>query len=80
MHRLLLVEDNDMNRDMLSRRLSRKGYTVDCAVDGQAGIDQALSTRPDVIILDMDGCTRAERCQFRLGGSDYCADGTCHGR
>lgn len=53
MHRLLLVEDNDMNRDMLSRRLSRKGYSVDCAVDGQAGIDQALKSHPDVIILDM---------------------------
>ncbi len=53
MHLLLLVEDNYMNRDMLIRRLSRNGYTVDCAVDGQAGIDQALKSHPDVIILDM---------------------------
>lgn len=50
---LLLVEDNEMNRDMLSRRLQRKGFTVEMAVDGQAGIDQARSLRPDLILLDM---------------------------
>lgn len=53
MTRILLVEDNEMNRDMLSRRLERRGYTVDVAVDGQEGIDAARSLQPDVILLDM---------------------------
>ncbi|MEE4331689.1 MAG: response regulator [Wenzhouxiangella sp.] len=50
---LLLVEDNEMNRDMLSRRLKRKGYDVELAVDGQAGLDQASTLKPDLILLDM---------------------------
>lgn len=50
---LLLIEDNEMNRDMLSRRLVRKGYVVEEAVDGQAGLDQAAALRPDLILLDM---------------------------
>jgi len=50
---LLLVEDNEMNRDMLSRRLARKGYAVELAVDGQAGLDQAATLKPDLILLDM---------------------------
>ncbi|TVQ40814.1 MAG: response regulator [Wenzhouxiangella sp.] len=50
---LLLIEDNEMNRDMLSRRLARKGYVVEEAVDGQAGLDQAAALRPDLILLDM---------------------------
>src|SRR5690554_5183165 len=50
---LLLVEDNEMNRDMLSRRLQRKGFTIEMAVDGQAGIDRARALRPDLILLDM---------------------------
>jgi CheY-like chemotaxis protein len=53
MPRILLVEDNDMNRDMLSRRLVRNGYEVFLAVDGQQGIDMALSERPDLILMDM---------------------------
>jgi two-component system, cell cycle response regulator DivK len=53
MPRILLVEDNDMNRDMLSRRLVRNGYEVFLAMDGQQGIDMALSERPDVILMDM---------------------------
>jgi two-component system, cell cycle response regulator DivK len=53
MLRILLVEDNDMNRDMLSRRLVRNGYEVFLAVDGQQGIDMALSERPDLILMDM---------------------------
>lgn len=65
MHRILLVEDNDMNRDMLSRRLARKGYRVDVAIDGEQALVQAAS-RPDIILLDMslpviDGWTVAGR-------------------
>lgn len=50
---LLLIEDNEMNRDMLSRRLTRKGYVVEVAVDGQQGIDRATALHPDLILLDM---------------------------
>lgn len=53
MHKVLLVEDNEMNRDMLSRRLTRKGFQVTIAVDGQSGIDLAVSEQPDIIIMDM---------------------------
>jgi two-component system, cell cycle response regulator DivK len=53
MPRILLVEDNDMNRDMLSRRLVRNGYEVFLAVDGQQGADMALSEQPDLILMDM---------------------------
>lgn len=51
---ILLVEDNEMNRDMLSRRLMRKGYEVLLAVDGQQGIDMCLlQATPDLMLLDM---------------------------
>jgi CheY-like chemotaxis protein len=53
MIRVLLVEDNEMNRDMLSRRLARKGYDVLIAVDGQEGLDLAASGTPDIILMDM---------------------------
>jgi CheY-like chemotaxis protein len=53
MSRLLLVEDNEMNRDMLSRRLQRKGYEILIAVDGQEGVDKARGEKPDLILLDM---------------------------
>jgi two-component system, cell cycle response regulator DivK len=53
MPRILLVEDNEMNRDMLSRRLSRKGYEVVVAVDGQEGVERARSEAPDLILMDM---------------------------
>ena len=53
MPRILLVEDNEMNRDMLSRRLVRNGYEVIIAVDGKQGSDMALSERPDLILMDM---------------------------
>ena len=51
--KILLVEDNPMNRDMLSRRLERKGYQVLPALDGAEGLELAQSARPDVILLDM---------------------------
>jgi len=53
MNKILLVEDNEMNRDMLSRRLERKGFEVVIAVDGQAGVDKASSTSPDLILMDL---------------------------
>ena len=53
MPRILLVEDNEMNRDMLSRRLVRNGYEVITAMDGKQGVKMALSERPDLILMDM---------------------------
>src|SRR5580692_2589113 len=53
MQKILLVEDNEMNRDMLSRRLIRNGYEVVIAIDGQQGVDMALSERPNIILMDM---------------------------
>ncbi len=53
MPKILLVEDNEMNRDMLSRRLSRRGYDVITAEDGQHGVDMAGSDSPDLILMDM---------------------------
>ena len=53
MSKILLVEDNEMNRDMLSRRLVRKGFEVVIAVDGKAGVDMASSTSPDLILMDL---------------------------
>jgi CheY-like chemotaxis protein len=50
---ILIVEDNEMNRDMLSRRLERKGYQVLMAVDGQQGIDMARDNGPDLVLMDM---------------------------
>jgi CheY-like chemotaxis protein len=50
---ILIVEDNEMNRDMLSRRLLRKGYEVILAEDGERGVVMAQSDRPDVILMDM---------------------------
>ncbi|MDR2416948.1 MAG: response regulator [Holosporales bacterium] len=54
MAKILLVEDNEMNRDMLSRRLERKGFEVVIAVDGQEGLDLAASSLPDLILMDID--------------------------
>lgn len=51
--KILLVEDNEMNRDMLARRLERRGYQVVLAVDGQEGVDLAQSEAPDLILMDM---------------------------
>ncbi|PTX91745.1 response regulator [Opitutus sp. ER46] len=53
MPKILLVEDNEMNRDMLSRRLLRRGYEVIIAVDGQQGVDLAGTSMPDLILMDM---------------------------
>jgi len=66
MARILLVEDNEMNRDMLTRRLSKRGHEVLIAVDGRQGVDVAVSSSPDIILLDMslpvmDGWEAARR-------------------
>jgi two-component system cell cycle response regulator DivK len=53
MARILLVEDNEMNRDMLSRRLTKRGHDVVIGVDGQQGVEMAKSEAPEVILLDM---------------------------
>jgi two-component system, cell cycle response regulator DivK len=53
MTKILLVEDNDMNRDMLSRRLIRKGYEVVMALDGRQAVEMAYGENPDLIIMDM---------------------------
>jgi two-component system cell cycle response regulator DivK len=53
MAKLLLVEDNEMNRDMLSRRLERKGYSVVCAMDGEQAVRMAESENPALILMDM---------------------------
>jgi len=53
MAKILLVEDNEMNRDMLSRRLERRGFEVVIAVDGKQGVELARSTSPDLILMDM---------------------------
>ena len=66
MTKILLVEDNEMNRDMLSRRLTRNGFEIVMAVNGQEGLDLASSENPDLILLDMslpvlDGWEAARR-------------------
>ena len=72
--KILLVEDNEMNRDMLSRRLQRKGYQVVIAEDGGQGVDMARKETPDVILLDMslpviDGWTAARELKAGDGTS-----------
>ena len=53
MPKILLVEDNEDNRDMLARRLQRKGYTVVVAVDGLQGVEMAAGEQPDLVLMDM---------------------------
>ena len=70
MPKILLVEDNELNRDMLSRRLERKGFTVVMAEDGQEGVAMAASEAPDLILLDMslplvDGWDAARQIKAR---------------
>ncbi|MFQ5953624.1 MAG: response regulator [Kiloniellales bacterium] len=66
MAKILIVEDNEMNRDMLSRRLTRKGYEVVVSEDGERGVVMAASENPDLILMDMslpvvDGWEAAKR-------------------
>ena len=53
MSKILIVEDNEMNRDMLSRRLKKKGYDVAIAIDGEAGVAAATSETPDLVLMDL---------------------------
>ena len=53
MAKLLLVEDNEMNRDMLSRRLARRGYEVAIAIDGAQGVEMARTETPDLVLMDL---------------------------
>lgn len=53
MAKVLIVEDNEMNRDMLSRRLARKGHEIAIAVDGADGVQKAAALQPDIILMDM---------------------------
>jgi two-component system cell cycle response regulator DivK len=53
MRKILLVEDNEMNRDMLTRRLQRHGFDVVCAMDGPSGVKAAAETHPDLILMDV---------------------------
>lgn len=53
MTKILIVEDNEMNRDMLQRRLERKGYSIVCAIDGPQGIRLAEQEMPDIILMDV---------------------------
>ena len=53
MAKILIVEDNEMNRDMLSRRLNRKGYETDIAIDGRKGVDAALASDYNIVLMDM---------------------------
>jgi two-component system, cell cycle response regulator DivK len=71
MPKILLVEDNEMNRDMLSRRLERKGYEVIIAVDGEQGVEMAQARAPDLILMDMslpvlDGWEATRRLKANL--------------
>jgi two-component system cell cycle response regulator DivK len=73
--KLLLVEDNEMNRDMLSRRLTRRGYEVAIAIDGAEGLAMAQSEHPDLVLMDMslpvmDGWEATRQIKA--------AEGTCH--
>ena len=86
MKRILLVEDNEMNRDMLSRRLQRRGFDVLVAGDGAAGVEIAAAERPDLVLMDMslpvlDGWEATRRLKADAGDRthpDHRADGTRH--
>jgi two-component system response regulator len=74
MSRILLVEDNEMNRDMLSRRLARRGFEVACATDGVQAVTEALATLPDIVLMDMnlplkDGWTAAREIRDDARGA-----------
>jgi CheY-like chemotaxis protein len=73
MPKILLVEDNEMNRDMLSRRLRKRGFDVVVAVDGEQGVAMAASESPELIVMDMslpglDGWEATRRIKARSAG------------
>ena len=75
MPRILIVEDNEENRDSLSRRLQRRGFDVSLAADGKAGVEMALAEKPDLILMDMnmpevDGWEATRRIKAAPEGKD----------
>ena len=75
MPKILLVEDNEMNRDMLTRRLQRHGFEVCCAPDGPSGVQMAADEQPDLILMDvalgeMDGWEATELIKARPSTTD----------
>ena len=75
MPKILLVEDNEMNRDMLTRRLERHGFEVCCAPDGPTGVQMAADEQPDLILMDvalgeMDGWEATELIKARPATTD----------
>ena len=76
MAKILLVEDNEMNRDMLSRRLLKKGFEVVMAVDGEQALEMARAEAPDLILMDislpgLDGWEATRRLKARPGNSGH---------
>ena len=53
MTKILYVEDNEMNRDMLSRRLLKKGFEIIIAIDGAEGVEKTINEKPDLVLMDM---------------------------
>jgi CheY-like chemotaxis protein len=53
MVKILIVEDNEINRDMLTRRLQRQGFAIECAVDGESGVEMASTVMPDLVLMDI---------------------------
>ena len=75
MPKILIVEDNEMNRDVLTRRLQRHGYSICCAMDGPSGIAAAEQERPDLILMDialgqMDGWEATQRIKATPATAD----------
>ncbi len=87
MAKLLYIEDNEMNRDMLSRRLSRRGYEIIMAVDGQAGLDMMRSESPDLVLMDMglpvldgwEATIQAKADESINSIPNYCLNSSCIG-
>ena len=74
MPRILLVEDNEMNRDMLCRRLELRGYEMLLAIDGEQGVELAISERPDLVLMDlrlpeMDGWEATRQIKAHIDGA-----------
>ena len=75
MTKILLVEDDELNRDMLTRRLEKKGFSIVCAVDGLDAVGKSLTENPDIILMDMSlpgimGWEAAKRIKAEPGTSD----------